>query len=137
MDEDRLTPQMGRLIDAAKSAAARGVQGFVRAEGVALLAEDGSVHVGCAGIASEHGVLPAAKGVESSAADMALASARESGQLKILAAAVAGAGSCGDTVLPSSQTVRALAAVSSELPLVLKRHGRWVLSALSEFAVEE
>lgn len=138
MDEDRLTPQMGRLIDAAKDAAAKGVQGFVRAEGVALLTEDGSVHVGYAGIVPELGRgTEGESDVTSWAAGMALAAVQRSGRRKILAAAVAGAGECGETVLPSPETVRSLAAAAPELPLVLKRHGRWILSALSEFLVEE
>jgi len=135
MDEDRLTPQMGRLIDAAKGAAGK-AEGFSRVEGVAVLTEDGSVYVGWAGVVADQGQTLTQVSVETSAGGLAVAAARKASPGRILAAAVAGAGDCGETVLPSSLTVRALAEVAPELPLVLKRHGRWVLSALSEFVTQ-
>jgi len=50
MDETRLTPQLGRLIDAAK-AASREATHTARVEGIALLTSDGTVLTGCTGSA--------------------------------------------------------------------------------------
>ena len=51
MDEDHLTPELGRLIDAAKTAAKAGAAGrsrgaATRAEGWAVLGLDGEVYAG-------------------------------------------------------------------------------------------
>jgi len=124
MDEDRLTPQMGRLIDRAKAAAHQVTAPGVRAEGVALLTGDGSIYSGHSG---EDPALPAA-----SAADVALACARRSRYAEISAAAIAVANESAETVLPGDGSRVVLAAIDPDLPVVFKHHGRWVLHPLSE-----
>lgn len=113
MDEDLLSPQLGRLIDAAKAASMQAGPAAAAAEGVALLATDGSVYCG-------------------SGAQMALASARRAGTTEILAAAVAITNDPGATVLPGAESRACLAAIDPDLPLVVKQLGRWVLMALSK-----
>ena len=129
MDEDRLTPQLGRLIDQAKAAALRADSTAPRAEGVALLGGDGEVYVGYAGAEPS---CPAA-----SAAEPALASARCGACDEILAAAVAVAGDSAETVLPSPESHRVLAGIDPDLPLVVKYQGRWVMLPLSRLTPPE
>ena len=129
MDEDRLTPQMGRLIDEAKAAALWADPAAPRAEGVALLGEDGDIHIGY--LETE----PAGPAV--SAAESALASARRGGCQEILAAAVAVAGESVETLLPGSESYRVLAGIDPDLPLVVKYQGRWVMLPLSRFTPPE
>jgi hypothetical protein len=123
MDEDRLTPQLGRLIDQAKAAALLAGPAAARAEGIALLAGDGTVHTGYQGADLDRPL--------SSAVDAALASVRRGGCEEILAAAVAVAGDPAATVLPGSECRAALAGIDPDLPLVFKHQGRWVLLPLS------
>lgn len=116
MDEDRLSPQLGRLIDEAKRAAiALGVESS-GVEGCALLCDEGEI---CAGAA----LAPAPQ----SAAHLALEAARQAGAGEILAAAVAAPYNTADTVTVSLVTYERLAGLDPELPLVLKQHGRWVM----------
>ncbi|NLV71172.1 MAG: hypothetical protein GXY46_01005 [Actinobacteria bacterium] len=124
MDEARLTPQMGRLIDSAKAAAARAGCPGSRAEGVALLAGDGAIYDGCAVAdpTSEH----------TSAAEGALEAAQQAGCVDILAAAVAVANDPAGTALPGAASRRVLAGIAGDLPLVVKQRGRWVMMLLSE-----
>jgi hypothetical protein len=124
MDEDRLTPQMGRLIDQAKAAALRVTAPGMRAEGVALLTGDGSIYSGHPG---EDPALPT-----TSAAEVALACARRSACAEISAAAIAVANESGETVLPGDGSRAVLAAIDPDLPVVFKHHGRWVLRLLSQ-----
>ncbi len=129
MDEDRLSPQLGRLIDEAKAAARRADAAAPRAEGVALLAEDGSVYTGHPGAGHES--------PRSSAAEAARASADRAGCKEIVAAAVAVANDPADTVLPSAECRLSLAGINPDLSLVVKQHGRWVLLALSDLPSPE
>jgi hypothetical protein len=124
MDEDRLSPQLGRLIDAAKAAASRADSTAAKAEGVALLTESESVHAGHAGGDPAN---PAA-----SAAEVALAAAYRAGDEGIAAAAVAVANDPAETVLPSPESRRCLAELNPDLPVVFKQRGRWVLLLLSQ-----
>jgi len=124
MDEDRLTPQMGRLIDRAKAAALSATSPHARAEGVALLACDGSVYSGYPG---EDPELP-----QACAAETALAFARRAGRTDIVAAAVAVANDPAQTLFPSDGSCEVLAGIDKDLPLVVKHRGRWVLLLLSE-----
>jgi hypothetical protein len=117
MDEDLLSPQMGRLIDQAKAAALKIDPAVSGAEGVALLAGDGSVYSG--------------------AVDTALAAARQAGVAEILAAAVAVAADQDGTNFPSRGCRRSLAAIDPELPVVVKERGRWVLRLLSHLPSTE
>jgi hypothetical protein len=124
MDEDRLSPQLGRLIDEAKSAARRAALVGTKAEGVALLAGDGSIYSGHTGADP---VSPL-----SSAADVALASARRAGQEEVLAAALAVANDPAETVFPSAESRSCLAGIDLDLPLVIKQQGRWMMRPLSQ-----
>jgi hypothetical protein len=124
MDEARLSPQMGRLIDEAKAAALRTGPAIAMAEGVAVLTCDGSIYAG------RIGSDPSAP--TGSAAEAALAAARRAGHEEILAAAVAIPGDGSDTVLPSAECRRALAGIDADLPVVIKHRGRWVLVLLSQ-----
>jgi hypothetical protein len=124
MDEDRLTPQLGRLIDAAKAEAARaGAEGGApkgasaecapaRAEGWAVLGEDGKVYAG-----------PQLAGALG-----AVHRARTSPE----AAAFALTGECGDTLLPSGEWRGGAAGVDPHLPVAVKYLGRWVVVTLEE-----
>lgn len=122
MDEDRLSPQLGRLIDQAKAAAQRADPTAPKAEGVALLTGDGGVHTGHPGADPNHPF---------SAAESALASARREGCGEVLAAAVAVANEPSQTALPSLECRQVLAGIDEDLPLVVKHQGRWVMLPLS------
>jgi hypothetical protein len=124
LDEDRLSPQLGRLIDAAKAAALRAAPAAPRAEGIALLTGTESVHSGHAGADLAHPL--------ASAAEAALAAARRVGDEDIVAAAVAVSNDSADTVFPSAESHRCLAGLDPDLPVVVKQRGRWVLLLLSE-----
>lgn len=125
MDEDRLTPRLGRLIDAAKAAARAGLgrdtprdDGTAgggappRGEGWAVLGEDGEVYVGLWLAAA----LDAA-GRSGTAAETA---------------AFAGAGGSDDTELPGRGWRTGVAGADPHLPVVVKHLGRWVLVTLEE-----
>jgi hypothetical protein len=122
VDEDRLTPQMGRLIDAAKAAAGAG-GGAARggATAVALLGADAEVYVGrgeCGAAAAQ-------------AAAAALASAGRSGEAGPAAAAFALAEGLPSAV-PDPGCLRVLAAVDPGLPVVFKDRGRWIVLPASQ-----
>jgi hypothetical protein len=123
MDEDRLSPQLGRLIDEAKAEARLLDIASPDAEGVALLTGSGAIHRGAVtGGSAEVG----------SAAGSALARAQAAGDAEIIAAAVAAPFHPGETVLPSAESRRCLAGIDPELPLVIKQHGRWVMLPASK-----
>lgn len=127
MHEDRLSPELGRLIDAAKAAAARVAPAFARAEGVAVLTGTGAVHAGYVG--DDDSAAPAR-----CAAESALSSARRAGDGKVLTAAVAVANDPAESVFPSPDCRRSLAEVDPDLPLVVKQLGRWVMLPLSQLS---
>ena len=116
MDEDRLTPQLGRLIDAAKAAAARTAPGSVavraRSEGWAVLGLDGNIHAGPS--------LAAAFG------------AATAGRSQPEAVAFAVAGEAGETLLPVGSWREGAEDADQELPVVVKYLGRWVVVTLGE-----
>jgi hypothetical protein len=120
MDEDRLTPRLGRLIDAAKAAAARAraeagtsSEGApVTAGGWAVLGEDGKVYTG-------------------PRLDGALGAVQRSGTSPE-AAAFAAVGESGDTLLPPRDWRRGVAGVDPHLPVAVKHLGRWVVVTLEE-----
>ena len=138
MAEDRLSPELGRLIDVAKAAVGTAAAGATaagepagpgdptpggdmphgavsatRAEGWAFLAADGKVYAGPDAAA-------------------ALATVPAAGAPRLLAAAFAVAGDSADTLLPSGDWRRALAGLDPELPVVVKYLGRWVVVTLAE-----
>jgi hypothetical protein len=126
MDEDRLSPGLGRLIDAAKAAAAVGADGHTRGEGWAFLGPGGKVHA-------------------ASDAAMALAAARATaGTVEepvwlvsdLVAAAFAVAGESGETLLPRGDWRFALQDVDPDLPVAVKYLGRWVVVTLGEIPPE-
>ncbi len=133
MDKDQLSPKLGRLIDAAKAAALRAAdrpaeaeapaESVTRqAEGVALLLADGTV-CSAPGSNDEVHAQPAAA---------AVAAARRTGEVEIVAAAVAVANDPAQTLNPSPRTRRVLTEVDPNLPLVVKQQGRWVMAPLSD-----
>lgn len=122
MNEDQLSPLLGRLIDQAKAAAAQAVPGPGSTEGIALLLADET-------IVAAHGAT-GETGVSVSAAERAIAVAGAGEAIE--AAAVATTGPSAQTILPSEQSRRALEAVDPDLPLVVKYRGRWVVKSLSD-----
>ncbi len=130
MDEDRLSPDLGRLIDQAKAAARLlGVEAPA-IEAVALLSEEGEIFCGATLHSGEQPDPTAGAPMNPrSAAHLALERAREAGAGEILAAAVAAPYRLADTVSPSAAVYERLVGLDPELPLVLKQHGRWVMIA--------
>jgi hypothetical protein len=124
VDEDLLSPQLGRLIDEAKAAARRAGQDTSGVEGVALLTAAGTVYAGHPGGGAGRPPL--------SPAEMALTAARQAGHDTIVAAAAAVPTDRSETVLPSTESRRILAAVDPQLPIVFKQRGRWVMLPLAE-----
>lgn len=123
MVEDRLSPELGRLIDAAKAAAAEGAAAAsARGEGWALLAADGKVYAGSDVAAA----LAAARAAGVPAADPSV------GAPELLAAAFAVAGDSGETLLPQGDWRRAPSRLDPGLPVVVKYLGRWVVVTLAE-----
>lgn len=139
MDEDRLTPQLGRLIDAAKAAAggacapqapglaggstagAAGTTGLAdsasavateRAEGWALLGVDGKVYSGTRLARAFDGMRAAKTEPE--------------------AAAFAVHGESGDTLLPGWGWRTGAQGIPADLPVAVKYLGRWVLVTFVE-----
>jgi hypothetical protein len=116
MDEDRLTPQLGRLIDVAKAAAggaaAVRAAGGARSQGWAVLGLDRNVHAG-----------------PSLAAAIAAATAART---RPEAAAFAVAGEEGETLLPTGGWREGAEDADPELPVVVKYLGRWVVVTLGE-----
>jgi hypothetical protein len=110
VDEDRLSPELGRLIDAAKAAAiaaavAEGAPAApARREGWALLGGDGRIYAGPEAAAAPQPV----------------------------AAAFAVAGESADTALPRGDWRTALGALDPDLPVAVKYLGRWVVIAFAE-----
>lgn len=151
MDEDRLSPELGRLIDAAKAAAHAAAERATvhaaaalraaaadpaaaavppaavaspRAEGWAVLVGDGAIHAG-----------PDVAAVLSAAQASAVSSGGEDAQtglMGLLAAAFAVIGEGGDTLLPGDHGRTMLGDVDPGLPVVVKLLGRWVAVPLSE-----
>jgi hypothetical protein len=133
MDEDRLSPDIGRLIDEAKSAAELLGLADPATETVALLSEGGDIYTGATLQRGDPVDPSAGPGVTlRSAAHLALERAQQAGAGDILAAAVAAPYSAADTVLPSVATYERLVGLDPELPLVIKQHGRWVMLAVSK-----
>ncbi len=126
MDEDRLSPDLGRLIDQAKAAAGSFEGQDPAIETVALLTEDGDIYTGAA-LARGGQAATAAGGPFRSAASLALERAQEAGAGEVLAAAVAAPFSTAETVAPGAASYERLVGIDPELPLVLKQQGRWVM----------
>jgi hypothetical protein len=128
MDEDRLSPDLGRLIDQAKAAARLFCLEDPTIEAVALLTDGGDIYTGAT---LNYGAsLDLAAGSDEtprSAAHLALERAQEAGAGEFLAAAVAAPYDPADTVPPSVATYERLVGLDPELPLVLKQQGRWVM----------
>jgi len=121
--EERLSPELGRLIDAAKAAAARVDPALPPTEVVALLTSIGAVYAAPAG--EDH------QGCPVSAAEAALALARAAGDGEVLTAVVTLANDASESVSPSPAACCSLAELDPELPIVVKQLGRWVVVPLS------
>ncbi len=121
MDEDLLSPLMGRMIDRAKSAARQAAEEGGEADGIALLLADETVVAagGC-------------RGDLASATERALSETRTRGDQVIKAAAIATFGSEQTTALPDAASRQALESVDPGLPMIVKVHGRWVARLLSD-----
>jgi hypothetical protein len=138
--EERLSPQLGRLIDAAKAAAAQVDPTLPPTEVVALLTSSGAVHMGQTGQAgpAERARQTGPVGVDHSealvsAAEAARALAHAAGDDEVLVAVVAATSDASQSVSPSPATCLSLAELDPELPVVLKQKGRWVMLPLSRF----
>ncbi len=124
MDEDLLSPLLGRLIDRAKAAALEGAPESGEAEGIALLLADETVVAAGSPIGQQAG--------RPSAAALALAIARADGGTPVEAVAIAMTGAELSTAPPSARSRDDLAALDEALPVVLKHRGRWVVRLLCE-----
>jgi len=129
VDEDRLSPEMGRLIDAAKAVAKQGLTAVPGWEGVALLGVGGAVGVGRGPINS---VFRAQSAAATALADLRL---KEKGE--VIAAAVATDQQGEDTVWPSAGTLEVLRGIASDLPVAIKRCGRWVAVRVSDLVCDQ
>lgn len=132
MDEDRLNPQLGRLIDAAKAAANDAPQPgstSAPAEGIAVMTRTECVHAGRQG--STPGVLAV------SAAEAALEAVSRAGGGEVVAAAVAFTHDPAERACLSLASRRRLAAIDPDLPMVVKHRGRWVLLPLSRLPIAD
>jgi histidine ammonia-lyase len=114
VDEDLLSPELGRLIDAAKAAAAAAAAAVPasRAEGWALLSADGCMYAG-----PDLGAVVSAVRMTAS---------------EPVAAAFAVAGETGEALLPPADQRAVLEDVDSGLLVAAKYLGRWVAVPLSE-----
>ena len=120
VDEDRLTPELGRLIDAAKAAAGEVIAAASGEDQAAAPCAEGWAWLG-ANKAVYAGRDPAT----------ALAAARTAGA-EPLAAAFAVVGDPADTLLPHGDWRGAMSDVDPETPIVVKYLGRWVMVTLAE-----
>ncbi len=117
MHEERLSPQLGRLIDAAKAEAARVDPTLPPTEVVALLTPSGAVYTGQtgqAGAAEQAGQAEQIAELDHpeapvSAAEAAWALARAAGDDEVLVAAIAVTSDASQSVSPSPATCRSLA----------------------------
>ncbi len=123
MHEERLSPELGRLIDAAKAAAAQVDPTRARTEVVGLLVSTGVVYTAHADEDRSGGLV--------SAVESALRLARAAGESEVLTAVVTLAHDLSDSVSPSPATCRSLAEIDPELPVVIKQMGRWVMLPVS------
>ncbi len=142
MDKDTLSPLLGRLIDAAKAAAAEvtvsGAAGTEAGETLRATAPAVATCVDGAALMTESEYL--FSGHRGPSGECAVASAldawRSDGGAEIVAACVARVDAAAD-VLPCADCRQALAGLSPYLPVVLKLKGRWVLTHLADVDQEE
>ena len=127
MREEQLSPQLGRLIDAAKGALPAAGSSSLSAEAVALLTESGAIYTGCSAGDSSSG--------RCGAAALALAGHRAAGGDGIDAAALA-LSLPTDSAFPCPDCRRVLTEIDPELPLAVRQRGRWVLLPLSAVCEE-
>ncbi|MCL5734024.1 MAG: cytidine deaminase [Actinobacteria bacterium] len=121
MREEQLSPQLGRLIDAAKSVLApEPLEGPI--EAVALLMDNGQIFTGRSAGDPGSG--------RCGAAERALLVSRAASGRQIDAVAVA-VSPPSDSALPCRGCTDVLAGIDTELPVVLLQLGRWVLLPLS------
>ena len=127
MDEDQLSPELGRLIDTVKAAArTAGSAGRVRGRRAPRRRRDYLSRR-----QRPRARMDDARGAGCSAAQDAVDAWRGAGGEEVLAAALAWADAPAEDALPCSSCRETLAAVDPDLPLVIKRRGRWVVVPLS------
>jgi hypothetical protein len=133
VDEDLMSPEMGRLIDAAK-AAARDSAGGAASEPGTSGARTGGTPVRSEGWAllGRHGAIFAGPGLGEALAAAAEVDGQARAGSGITAAAFAVAGESGDTLLPRSGWCPARNDIDPELPVAVKYLGRWVVVTLAE-----
>ena len=132
MHEEQLSPELGRLIDAAKSAAAQAGAGGEKAEGVALLVGSGEVFIGRSG-----DVHPGEDGSPPSCAVSRAFSAAGGPQAgDILAIALAAIGGPPDSFVPCDECKAYLAALDPDIPAVTKQLGRWIMAPMAYLCAE-
>lgn len=124
MHEERLSPELGRLIDAAKAVAVQADPARAGMEVVGVLASSGQVYATLGGEAGS-GPVP-------TAAESAVALARAAEDDEVLTAVVTLAHDGSESVTPSLATCRTLGELDSELPVVIKQRGRWVVLPVSQ-----
>ncbi len=122
MHEDRLSPPLGRLIDAVRTALADVPGEGTPLEAVALLMDDGTILAKASAVDPETGCCAAAESV------LEICGKSTFGGIDAAAVAV---GTGADNVVPCARCRAALERVDADLPLVVKQLGRWVLLPLS------
>jgi cytidine deaminase len=119
MSEDHLSPQLGRLIDVAKSAVNEAGLSSRSVEVVGFLTAGGEIFTGC--YSKDDPENPSCD-----AATDALERCIQAGHEDIDAAIVAG-GDASEDSAPCAECHAVLMDIDPELPLLVKQRGRWVL----------
>jgi hypothetical protein len=122
--EEQLSPELGKLIDAAKTAAEQAGSCGCRAEGAAVLTESAQIFVGRSGRGAEVG--------PTCSVARAFAAAGLPGGDGVVAIALAAANDRATSFIPCEVCGSFLGSLDPELPVVTKQLGRWVMQPLSE-----
>ena len=139
MNEDHLSVELGRLIDAVKAALPVPPVGS-RAEAVAVLTVGGFIYSGGGPSAPDRTTERSDRSGQEgrcSAAAGALSLWRKAGEEEIAALALASAESGDDDPLPCRACGSVLMALDPDLPLVVKRKGRWVAVPLGSVRAQK
>jgi hypothetical protein len=140
--EEQLSPELGRLIDAAKSAAAQAGASGGKAEGVALLVGSGEVFIGRSGDVHSGEDRSGNEGSgkdgppPSCAVARAFSAAAGSQTGDVLAIALAATGGPPDSFVPCDDCRAYLAALHPDIPAVTKQLGRWIVTPVSYLCAE-
>jgi hypothetical protein len=140
--EEQLSPELGRLIDAAKSAATQAGVGGGKAEGVAVLVGSGKVFIGRSGDVHSGEDRSGNEGsaedgpLRSCAVARAFSAAGGSQTEDVLAIALAATGGPSDSFIPCNDCKAYLAALHPDIPAVTKQLGRWIMTPVSYLCAE-